>query len=455
MSQTGFYRFRFLLAAILTACYSVQYLDRVSTNVLMPFISRDIGLTNIQIGIGSTLMLAFYGPAQLVTGWVCDRVGSRKVMLVSIVAWSLLTFWQGEVTSVGEWYARMALFGIMIGTEFIPSTRLIVRYFPPLQRARAQSVLSWAWIVTPAWAPILVTAIYTLLGDDWRVVFHFLAYGGAIPLALVFLFVYDKPEKNKFVSPDEAVESYSQEIASGLIREADVRAGNEAVITERSRSLAIPLSSILKTPGYVPLCFVYIASQLAYWGIMVWSAQYLVKVHGFSVMKMGLWASIYFIGGMLGSFLSAWVSDFVLKGRRKPMIILCFMAMIPFIVVLATLEKGVAPSLLLLTLTFAGFFSNMGWGPAMSLPADMFPVEVYGKAMGFVNCVAYMCAAASPTIMGRLIGIDPATGGETYFWAWMWVAGTAVIGAVAAFRLVDKKRETPAAAAASPKESVA
>ena len=99
------------------------------------------------------LMLIFYGPAQLITGWVCDRVGSRRVMIFSIIAWSLLTYWQGNVRSVEEWYFRMVLFGLMIGTEFIPSTRLIVRYFPPLQRARGQSVLSWSWIVTPAWAP--------------------------------------------------------------------------------------------------------------------------------------------------------------------------------------------------------------------------------------------------------------------------------------------------------------
>lgn len=362
-------------------------------------------------------------------------------MLFSIVAWSGLTYWQAEVHSVVEWYFRMALFGVMIGTEFIPSARLIVRYFPSLQRARAQSILSWAWIVTPAWAPLLVTQLYSLLGDEWRIVFRCLAYGGAVPLALIFLFVYDRPEKNKFVGADEALESYSEEIAIGLIRESDVRKGDAVKIEQKTRSLAIPLRTVIRTPGYIPLVFVYISSQLAYWGIMVWSAQYMVRVHGFNVMQMGVWASIYFVGGMLGSFLSAWMSDGLLKGRRKPMIILCFVAMIPFIVLLATLQKGVSPSILFMTLTLAGFFANMGWGPAMSLPADMFAVEVYGKAMGFVNCFAYMAAAASPTVMGWLIEIDPLTKTENYFWAWMWVAATALIGVIASCWLVDRQPE--------------
>lgn len=440
-AKSSVYRFRYLLAAILTICYSIQYLDRVKTNVLIPFISQDIGMTNVQIGIGAALMLIFYGPAQLATGWICDRIGSRRVMIFSIITWSFLTYWQGQVKSVEEWYFRMVLFGIMIGTEFIPSTRLIVRYFPTLQRARAQGVLSWSWIVTPAWAPMLATFMYTACGNNWREVFHILAFAGVVPLVLILLFVHDKPEKNRFVSKEEALESYSTEIEEGVIRKEDVLSGDEVVIARQTKALDVPLSTILRTPGYIPLVFVYIASQLAYWGVMTWSAQYLTKVHGFAVMKMGVWASLYFVGGMLGAFLAGHVSDRVLHGRRKPMIVACFTCMIPFIIILATLTKGVSPFVMLLTLTGAGFFSNMAWGPAISLPADMFPVESYGKAMGFVNCFAYMVAAASPYVMGWLITEDPVTKTSNYFWAWIWVACTALIGVVAAAMLVDKKRK--------------
>lgn len=445
-ARSPVYRFRYLLAAILTICYSIQYLDRVKTNVLMPFISQDLGMSNIQIGIGAALMLIFYGPAQLVTGWICDRIGSKRVMIFSIISWSSLTYWQGEMRSVDEWYFRMALFGIMIGTEFIPSTRLIVRYFPPLQRARGQSVLSWSWIVTPAWAPLLATFMYTALGNNWRDVFHLLAFVGVVPLILTLVFVHDKPEKNGFVSNEEALESYSPEIEQGIILREDVIRRETVIISRQTRALDVPFSIILKTPGYIPLVFVYIACQLAYWGVMTWSAVYLTKVHGFAVMKMGLWASMYFVGGMLGAFLAGDISDRVLKGRRKPMIVACFTFMIPFIIVLASLQRGVSPFVLLVTLTGAGFFSNMAWGPAISLPADMFPVESYGKAMGFVNCFAYIAAAASPYIMGWLITENPVTKAPSYFWAWIWVACTALIGVVAASLLVDKKQKAAAAA---------
>lgn len=435
------YRFRYLLVGIVTLCYSMQYLDRVKTNILMPFISKDIGMTNYQIGIGAALMLIFYGPSQVMTGWVCDKIGSRKVLIFSIVSWSILTYLQGEVRTVGQWYARMVLFGILIGTEFIPSTRLIIRYFPSLQRARAQSILSWAWILTPAWAPILSTIVFTLFHNNWRQVFHVLGLSGAIPLVLILLFVHDHPEKNWFTSKDEALESYGDEIKAGLISESDVRNGRVQIIADKSKTTDVSFAKILRTPGYIPLVFVYVAAQLAYWGVMTWSAQYLVQVHKFNVMKMGVWASIYFVGGALGAYSGGWVSDKVLGGRRKPMILLCFICMIPFVVILASLTKGVSPFALLLTLTGAGFFSNMVWGPAITIPADMFPVQAYGKAMGGVNCIAYMLAAASPYMMGWLIQIDPATKTANYLYAWLWVAATALIGVLAASMLVDKRSE--------------
>lgn len=245
-----------------------------------------------------------------------------------------------------------------------------------------------------------------------------------VPLVTILLFVHDKPEDCRFVKKEEAVESYADEIEKGLITKEDVLRGDVSKIATMKKNADVTMLDILKTPGYVPMVIVYIAGQLAYWGVAVWSAQYLSKVHGFSVMKMGAWAAVYFAGGVVGSFLSGWLSDVVFGGRRKPMIITSFVMMIPFVILLASLKAGASPWLLLLSLTGMGFFSNMIWAPALSMPADMFTVEVYGKALGFMNCFGYMSAAASPYMMGLLITVDPVTKVQNYFYAWMWIACT-------------------------------
>ena len=174
--RQSMFRFRYLLLTLLTLCFAIQIIDRAKTAVLLPFISKDVGLTNWQIGIGMAIMMIFYGPTQAFAGWLCDKFGSRRITIFSIAAWSIMTYWQGLITSVDEWYIRQALFGILIGTELIPTTRLLVRYFPPLQRGRAMGALSLSWIVTPAIAPLLATWMYVALGNSWREVFFVLAY---------------------------------------------------------------------------------------------------------------------------------------------------------------------------------------------------------------------------------------------------------------------------------------
>jgi sugar phosphate permease len=442
MMQSGKeeFRFRYVLLGVLTACYTFQFLTRVAMNVLMPFISKDIGMTPAQIGTGAALMLFFYGPSQLITGLLCDRIGSRKMLIFSIIAWCTLTGVLADARTVSEWYVRMAIFGALIGTELVPSARLLARWFPFNIRARAQSILSWAWIVTPAWAPVASTALYQAVGENWRTVFLILAAFGVVPLLLILLVAYDRPERCKFAGEEEIIEAYEDEISKGLMTAEDVRSGNVLAIEGKVKAAALSLKAVLSTKGFRSLALIYIAAQLSYWGMMIWSAQYMVQVHKFKLMEMGMWASVYFIGGAMGSFLSGWVSDKLLKGNRKPMLISCFAGTIPFILILATLKAGVSPYLLLLTLTGAGFFSNMIWGPALALPSDMFSVEVYGKVIGFVNCMAYVAASTSPFFMGMLIKTDPVTQTANYFWAWVWIACAASIGVVASSLLPAKKR---------------
>jgi sugar phosphate permease len=433
------FKYRNVILMSLTVCYIIQYIDRITINTLIPFISRDLGMAARQIGLGSAIMMLFYGPSQWATGWLCDRIGSKKVLIFSVIAWSILTGWMSEVRSITEWYIRMGIFGILVGTEFVPSARLIVRWFPPRIRARAQSIFSWAWIVTPAWAPLVATLIYTGLGNQWRPVFLILASMGIIPLLIMIFLVYERPERCKYSDKNEIKEAYEDELTGGLITETDLNSLNLKHLEKKSKKGKIPFNQILTTKGYIPIVIIYVMAQQMFWGVVVWSAQYLSQVHRFSVIKMGAWACVYFIGGALGSFLSGLISDRFLGGRRKPMIFLSFGCAIPFIIALATIKIGVSPAILLLILTGTGFFSNMIWGPALTIPADLFSAEVYGKAIGFTNCCGYMVAAACPYIMGACIKTDPVTHVVNYFWSWIYIAFIALMGIVAAFFLVDTR----------------
>lgn len=432
--KNTFWKYRYWIATVLTLAYSIQYLDRISLGVVAAPMMSELGLTYAQYGNGTFLMLAFYGPMQAVVGGFTDRFGARKVLLFSIIAWSLCTWWMAHVTSVNEWYIRQIIFGILCATEFVPSSRILVRWFPKRQRAQAQSALSYAWILTPSFAPVVVTLLVTVLGG-WRPIFTIAALVGIIPFIMILGVVRDRPEQKKGLSEDEIAESYEDEISKGIYTLDEVRRGK--ISEEKIAAQRISFKQIMATPGWIQLCIAYIVVQALAWAAFSWIPLYLKETFGFSLSTMGWWATTYFAAGVVGSFAGSRASDTFLKGKRKPVIAICYLGVIPFLLLFAFFEKGVSTVALLLTLSGCGFFANCSWGAWYSWPAEIFSTEVYAKVLGIINAVGYFIGAAgAPLVMSRLV-VRTETG-ASYTWAWIFIAALAVVGFILVLLVKEK-----------------
>ncbi|MBI5686242.1 MAG: MFS transporter [Verrucomicrobia bacterium] len=421
----GRFPYRWVVAGVLLFAYSIQYLDRVIATVLTPRFAGEIGLATTDIGTGAFLMMIFYAPAQVISGFLTDRFGAKRLLLISIVTWSLMAAWMGLIKSPGEYFYRMALFGLLIGTELVPSARILMRWFNKEGRARAQALLSLAWILTPAWASIVATQLTVCLGD-WRPVFFLSAAAGVVPLILIALFVFDRPEDYKRITREELEHSYQDELEAGILKGGDFKNAQQQIKAAKS----FRFMDLFKSRSYVALVIVDIVVQIAYWGTLVWIPLYLSDTFGFKLSTMGWWNSLYFIAAAVGSFASSWLSDAVFRNNRRVMIIVCFAGLIPFVLLLASLKTG-APGLLVLALCGMGFFANMAWGPILAVPAEIFSPEVYGRAMGFVNCCGYIAAAFATKIFSALVVVKD--GAKDYTPGWMFIAACAVVGIVAAW----------------------
>ncbi|MGO9621138.1 MAG: MFS transporter [Desulfobaccales bacterium] len=429
--------YRWIIAFTLFFCYSIQYLDRVKTAVLNPAIMKDIGLTASGVGTGAMLMMIFYAPAQYISGILTDKYGAKKVLIFSVIAWSLMTAWMGLLRTPMEYYYRMALFGLLVGTEYVPSARVLMRWFNKGGRAKAQAMLSWAWILTPAWASILATQMAVFFGG-WRIVFFITAAVGIVPLLLICFLVFDRPEEYKHITQEELEYSYEEELAEGILKKGELQDTQAKILSHKKFSFV----DMFKHRSYVAVIVVDIVMQIAFWGTLVFIPLYLSDVFKFKLATMGLWSSLYFFAGAIGSFTSSYLSDKLFRNDRKIMILVCFIGLIPFILLLSSL-KAADHSILALSLCGMGFFANMAWGPFLAVPAEIFTPEVYGKAMGFVNGVGYFVAAFAAKIFGMLV-VTQASGAKTYTAAWIFIALCVVIGIIGASFI---KTSAPAEAA--------
>jgi len=417
--------YRWVVATILFFAYSVQYLDRVKTTVLSPSIMKDIGLTTSDIGTGAFLMMIFYGPAQLISGTLTDKFGAKKILIFSVIAWSLMTAWMGFIQTPLEYFYRMALFGLLIGTEYVPSARILMRWFPKEGRAKAQAMLSWAWILTPAWASVIATQMAVYF-DGWRPVFFVTAAMGIVPLILFIVYIFDRPEQYKGITQEELEYSYRDELEEGLLKKDDFKNSQARILAQKNFSFF----DLFKSRSYVAVIVVDIVMQIAFWGTMVWIPLYLSDTFSFKLSTIGFWSGFYFAAGALGSFTSSYLSDRLFRNNRKVMILACFIGLIPFILLLSSLRSA-DPFLLAFALCGMGFFANMAWGPFLAVPAEIFTPEVYGKAMGFVNGVGYFVAAFAAKIFGVLVVVQ-ANGAKDYRMGWIFIAFCTLGGIVAA-----------------------
>jgi sugar phosphate permease len=416
--------YRWWIALVLVFAYSIQWLDRVSATVLAPLFARDIGLSTDDIGTGVFLMMICYGPAQLVTGVLTDRFGAKRLLLFSVVAWSVMAGWLGLIRSPNEYFYRMALFGLLIGTEFVPSARILMRWFNKQGRARAQAVLSLAWILTPAWASIVATQL-TDYFRDWRPVFFLMAAAGVVPLVLIKLFIFDRPEEYRHITRAELEYSYRDEIAAGIIRDGDFRNAQEQITARKGFAFL----DLFTSRSYLAVVLVMVVMQAVYWGALVWVPLYLSDKFSFRLSTMGYWSAMYFVAAAIGNFLSSYLSDRLFGNNRRVMIIVCFAGLIPFLLLLASVQAA-DPGLLALALCGMGFFANMAWGPVLAVPAEIFTPEVYGKAMGFINACGYMAAAFAAKLFSALVVMTP--DGKDYTQGWILIAVCAATGIAAA-----------------------
>jgi sugar phosphate permease len=417
--------YRWVVAFILFFAYSIQYLDRVKTSVLNPSIIKDIGMTASDVGTGAFLMMIFYGPAQLISGTLTDKFGAKKILIFSIIAWSIMTAWMGLIHTRNEYFLRMGLFGILIGTEYVPSARVLMRWFNRAGRAQAQALLSWAWILTPAWASVLATQLAVYFGG-WRPVFFLTAAMGIVPLILIIVYVFDRPEQYRKITQEELEYSYEDELEEGILTKNDFSNSQAKIMSQKNFSFF----DLFKNRSYLAVIVVDVVMQTAFWGTLVWIPLYLSDVFSFKIATMGFWSALYFAAGACGSFVSSYISDKLFRNNRKVMVLVCFIGLIPFVLLLASL-KTADPLMLALALCGMGFFANMAWGPFLAVPAEIFTPEVYGKAMGFVNGVGYFVAAFSAKIFGMLVVVQ-SNGAKDYTMGWVFIAACVVIGIVAA-----------------------
>jgi MFS family permease len=188
-----------LTLAVLLAL--VTYIDRVAISQAAPFITQDLGLTQIQMGWAFAVFGYAYAVFEIPGGWLADRIGPRKVLMRIVLWWSIFTAATGWVWSATSLILVRGLFGAGEAGAFPGITRMLTTWLPKGERERAQSLVWLATRFAGAFTPLLVIGLISLVG--WRRVFEIFGLIGVVWAVFFYRWFRDDPAKHPSVNKAE------------------------------------------------------------------------------------------------------------------------------------------------------------------------------------------------------------------------------------------------------------
>jgi MFS family permease len=138
------------------------YLDRFCVSFAAEFIREDLELTQSQIADFLSAFFWSYALAQVPSGWLSDRYGSRIMLVVYILSWSLFTALIGAAPSFILLLSARLLCGLGQAGAYPTSASVVSKWVPFSNRGTASALVAFGGRVGGFIAPLL-TAFLILL----------------------------------------------------------------------------------------------------------------------------------------------------------------------------------------------------------------------------------------------------------------------------------------------------
>src|SRR6516225_1886287 len=135
-------------------------------------------------GLPNAFMLLASGIGGVLFGFIADRIGRTKALMLSILTYSLCSLGSGLSTSLGALIFFRFVLGLGMGGEWNTGATLVAETWPVHLRARAIATVQSAWAWGLAGAALTAWIILDRLRLNWRAVF----FVGLLP-ALVTIWI--------------------------------------------------------------------------------------------------------------------------------------------------------------------------------------------------------------------------------------------------------------------------
>jgi MFS family permease len=287
---------------VLLVVYVLNFLDRQIVGILAEPISRELGLSDTQIGLMTGIAFAlFYTGLGIPIARFCDRpTTSRvKVIAVCLAIWSAMTALCGSAQNFAQMF--LARIGVGIGEAggTPPAHSLIAEMAAPEKRASALSLYQ----LGPPIGGLIGMVLGGYLADSigWRWAFVVVGAPGVL-LALVVVILLRDPRQDVPVPKLAKPERLSIAASAGRIA-GEFREAFQTIWASRANRLIMLSVAFAATANY---------------GMLIWGPIYLQRTFGLSAGQTGLWFGLANgIGSALGVWYGGQLGDRLMKRGKQ------------------------------------------------------------------------------------------------------------------------------------------
>lgn len=370
--------------------------DRWLIAPLFPSIMRDLNLNYQQLGTLFGILSVTWGLWAILAGPVSDRIGRKKILIVTLMVFSLFSCLSGLATGFATLMAMRALMGVAEGAFTPVSIAAVGEASLPSRRGLNQGLqMGMFSIFGMGLAPIVATQLLRVVSWNWVFLIS------AAPGFVVALFTWLTLRRDSPSAPAYAASPRTDARWTEIFRSRNVCLGGIAILGA--------MAGMFILSAMVP--------------------SYLAEVLHVETQRMGWIVSATGFGGTLGLFTMVLPSDYI---GRRPVAIYGFVVSAALLF-LFTRVSAHHPWLLFWLLFFISAFAlpliSLLCGP---IATEAAPAGLVASSVGFVVGVGEIFGGGLAPVIGGAIAEHHGLRATLYF-----ACGMLILGAVASVFLLE------------------
>jgi MFS transporter, AAHS family, 4-hydroxybenzoate transporter len=388
-------RFQLRVFLLCAAVLFVDGFDVQSITYIAPALSREWGLA--RGALGPTFSAGLFGVmlGALLIAPLADRIGRRRVIVYSCIAFgigTLLTVWVG---SLSQLLVLRLVTGLGLGSALPNAIALASEYAPHKRRATVVTFVGSGISLGAIGSGIAAAQLIASVG--WRAVF---IVGAVLPLLLAAGLAAALPESLRFVAivPQRLAQARSLlrrlrpslDLTSDAQLTSGERGGGKATVADLFKEQRGSTTVLLWVAFFMSLLNVYLAIN--------WLPTSLTA-SGFTVTQAAVMTSLYHVGGVGGTYALGLLMDRL--GAHRMQIFAMLVAAVG-LYVFATVP-GMSQWTTTGVLALAGFGVVGGQVGVNALASMTYPVAIRSTGLGWALGVGRVGSIVGPAIGGVVL----------------------------------------------------